>query len=471
MISFILSMTSVGQAFCGTYVGSAGAELYNSASEIVFVRDGQQTTLTMANDYEGELSEFAMLIPVPEVLTEDDVRVVDPAVFDELRQYSEPRLVSYTCEDLYPAPPPEPEPEPESTGCSGGERDEHHDTASYDYSGDDGDGYGVDTVYVEAQFITGEYEIVILSAEESAGLLGWLDAEGYAVSSDASALLQEHIDAGSYFFAARVHAEEIPAGQEQLSPLRITYQSEVPSLPIRLGTVNSAGTQDLILYSISAPSKGRLGIANYDEATVPSACLTDEGDLGAFYESLFAEAVAGEEARWVAEYGWAVDPSAAVKCDPCPEGVSPTMPLSPDALLTLGFIDEESTYGYYGYGWTAMPGYYFTRLHMRYTPEQATQDLTLYHSSLGGNTQQRYIVYEDYLEHEFPVCGEGWVAEPRSCADEGGEYAERMSASEGEAASSGGEAASCATEGASTWRGGGLLGLLLGLTALVARRR
>ena len=51
--------------------------LYNDVSQVVLARQQGQTTLTLANDYSGDLSEFAMVIPVPVVLQPEDVRTVE----------------------------------------------------------------------------------------------------------------------------------------------------------------------------------------------------------------------------------------------------------------------------------------------------------------------------------------------------------------------------------------------------------
>jgi hypothetical protein len=40
-------------AFCGFYVAKAGASLYNEKSEVIMVRDGQRTVITMSNDFKG----------------------------------------------------------------------------------------------------------------------------------------------------------------------------------------------------------------------------------------------------------------------------------------------------------------------------------------------------------------------------------------------------------------------------------
>ena len=54
-------------AFCGFYVAKADTKLFNKASQVVLVRDGDRTVLTMANDFQGEPKEFALVMPVPTV--------------------------------------------------------------------------------------------------------------------------------------------------------------------------------------------------------------------------------------------------------------------------------------------------------------------------------------------------------------------------------------------------------------------
>ena len=87
-------------AFCGTYVGGADSELYNEVSQVAMVRQGTTTTLSVYNDVHGDTDDFALVIPVPSVLQEDQVHVLDPEIFERLDQYSTPRLVSYQCSDF-----------------------------------------------------------------------------------------------------------------------------------------------------------------------------------------------------------------------------------------------------------------------------------------------------------------------------------------------------------------------------------
>ena len=57
--------SSAAHSFCGFYVASGDAKLFNHASQVALVRDGDRTVLTMANDFRGEPKEFAIVVPVP----------------------------------------------------------------------------------------------------------------------------------------------------------------------------------------------------------------------------------------------------------------------------------------------------------------------------------------------------------------------------------------------------------------------
>src|SRR5215471_16864711 len=81
--------------FCGFYVAKADTKLFNKASQVVLVRDGDRTVMTMANDFEGDPKEFAVVIPVPTFLTRGQIHVGEKALVDHLDAYSAPRLVEY----------------------------------------------------------------------------------------------------------------------------------------------------------------------------------------------------------------------------------------------------------------------------------------------------------------------------------------------------------------------------------------
>ena len=399
-MSPLLALAFVAPAahgFCGAYASSAGTDIYSSVSEVAIVRQGNRTTLTVANDVEGAAGAgFALLIPVPEVLSEDDVHVLAPETFDVLDAYTRPRMVTYTCDDF----------EPRWEDPCARERLWQRGSVTLDSGGSSDSGMAGEPapdVDVEARFVVGEYELVVLSAEESDDLFAWLFAEGYQVSGATEAVVQDALDSGAYFFAAKVSAEVELADGDMLSPLQFSYDADVFGLPIRIGTAASKGVQDLIIYAVTDYADGSVGISNYDEMSIEDECMLDGGpfqadhggDLGAYYQDAFTQAYQAEPgADWMTEYAWGNG-----HCDPC-TGEQPDEQL----LADVGFDFEQMRYGYM-----------ITRLHARYTPEEATEDLVLYLSGRTETEQVRFIEPEPRLEWKFPVCGIGMVLEPGQC--------------------------------------------------------
>ena len=144
--------------FCGFYVAKADTKLFNQASQVAIVRDGDRTVMTMANDFQGDPTEFAMVIPVPTLVKREQIAVADKALLDHLDAYSSPRLVEYH------------DPNP----CA---RSEYDGLKSLGYLGDrqapmaakEGRDRSLG-VTIEARYTVGEYDILILSAKQSGGL-------------------------------------------------------------------------------------------------------------------------------------------------------------------------------------------------------------------------------------------------------------------------------------------------------------
>src|SRR5216110_2439813 len=89
-----LTATSIAaHAFCGFYVAGSNQKMFNDATQVVLMRQGTRTVLSMQNDYRGPLEDFAMVVPVPVVLHEDDVKTLPREVFDHVDALGSPRLV------------------------------------------------------------------------------------------------------------------------------------------------------------------------------------------------------------------------------------------------------------------------------------------------------------------------------------------------------------------------------------------
>ncbi len=99
LVALILAAPAPVHAFCGFYVAGAETELFNDATNVVLMRWEDTTILSMQNDYRGPPEDFAMVVPVPVVLGEDDVRTLPRDVFSRVDRLSAPRLVEYWEQD------------------------------------------------------------------------------------------------------------------------------------------------------------------------------------------------------------------------------------------------------------------------------------------------------------------------------------------------------------------------------------
>ena len=353
--------------FCGFYVAKADTKLFNRASQVVLVRDGDRTVMTMANDFEGEPKEFAVVIPVPTFLTREQIHVGEKALVDHLDAYSAPRLVEYfdrnPCE-LYDARLAM------QTAAAPMARSE--DAASKRARG-----LGVT---IEAQYTVGEYDILILSAQQSTGLETWLRQEGYRIPAGASAVIGSYLRQNMRFFVAKVNlAEHSKLGFSYLRPLQVAYESPKFMLPIRLGMVNAKGAQDLFVYALTR--NGRVETTNYRTARLPAdmdlpVYLKQPNEFAGFYKAMFTRQVEVQDGHAVFnEYAWDMR-----WCDPCA-----TDPLSSDELRRLGVFWNSG-------GGSGPVNVFLTRLHVRYDNTHFPEDLVFQETADRTNFQGRYVL-------------------------------------------------------------------------------
>ena len=79
-----IAITTTAQAFCGFYVARADTSLFNKASQVVLVRDDDRTVITMANDFQGDVKDFAVIVPVPTFIERGQINVADGALIAHL---------------------------------------------------------------------------------------------------------------------------------------------------------------------------------------------------------------------------------------------------------------------------------------------------------------------------------------------------------------------------------------------------
>ncbi len=353
-------------AFCGFYVAGGGAELFNNATQVVLMRDGTRTVLSMQNNYEGPPADFAMVVPVPVVLKKEQVKTLPREVFTRIDQLSAPRLVEY-----WEVDPCWVEPKYDEE-----ERSVKYEKRKRKYSEDEGGAEPL--VKVEARFEVGEYDVVILSAKDALALERWLKENKYKIPEGAEPLFKPYIQQGMKFFVAKVNAKKVTfdehrpprgTGEEpvmaKLSPLRFHYDSDKFELPVRLGLINAKEKQDLIVQILA--KNQRYELANLPNVTIPTnidLAPSAKSEFPYFYVSLFDRTLEKNPKAVVTEYAW-----QATSCDPCP-----TSPLAAGDFATLGADvlppkpGNEDPYN-------PANQFVLTRLHARYDKTSLGEDL------------------------------------------------------------------------------------------------
>jgi hypothetical protein len=379
----VLGWVAPAWAFCGFYVSKADTTLFNKASQVAIARDGNRTVITMANDVSGDIKDFAVVVPVPMVLKQEQVHVGDPKVLKRLDAFSAPRLVEYF--DANPCQPQMLEDRlmsapmaPQAVGAA--------KARSSNALG----------VTVEAQFSVGEYDIVVLGAKESNGLETWLEQNGYKIPRGAAPLFRPYIRQNMKFFVAKVNLKEFnKAGFEFLRPIQMAYESPKFMLPIRLGMINAGTAQDLVVYILSP--KGQAEVVNYRTVNVPSDAnvpLFVKEEFGKVYPALFETAYNRENRNVVfREYAWNMG-----NCDPCSAD-----PLTSEELRQAGvfWMDEPSqpqppsTSRRFAPPWMSNT-VFITRLHVRYTRDKFPEDLVFQETANQQNFQGRYVLTHPY---------------------------------------------------------------------------
>lgn len=326
--------------------GGAETVLRSKASMVVLMREGRRTVLTMQNDYQGPIEDFALLVPVPEVLSRDQIRTLPHGLFERVDALSAPRLVEFW----------------EQNPCGG-------DLAQNDAPGlrrargagrlggrmeaSAGAFAAPPPVRVEAEYRIDEYDIVLLSARDADGLTRWLTDNGYRLPPGAAPVLAPYIARGTKFFVARVNAQRLRfrGGQAQLSPLQFSFDSDTFGLPIRLGLLNSPGQQDLVVMLFGRDR--RYEVASHPNLIMPTDLPVDgsvRDRVAEVYDGLFEAVRSQEPGAVVTEYAADLQPGDLSDAD--------LRRLGADALLSRN---------------TA--GFTLTRLHYRYTRDTIGDDL------------------------------------------------------------------------------------------------
>ncbi|MBW2587088.1 MAG: DUF2330 domain-containing protein, partial [Deltaproteobacteria bacterium] len=223
LLLVLISRPEPAQA-CGGLFCSASAPVNQAAERIIFSKNADQTvTAVVQIQYQGPSEEFAWVLPVPGI---PEVDVSSDLAFTRLQQASNPQytfttVVEGKCKQV--------------RGSSGS--DASGPSPNFGSGGAGGNG----GVNVLASGTVGPYDYVVIEPDMNYEKVGdvvveWLTSEGYDVvppggdPDDISMLLGGYLQGGMNLIAFR-----LTKGNDNgtIRPIRITYESDQPMIPIR----------------------------------------------------------------------------------------------------------------------------------------------------------------------------------------------------------------------------------------------
>ncbi|HVO31929.1 MAG TPA: DUF2330 domain-containing protein, partial [bacterium] len=261
-------VSSQAFAMCGCFMPPrpppsmhvADSRITNKSSKVVIVHDGDRTVVTMANDFQGDAKQFAIVVPVPSTITRDQIHVGDKEMIETLAQSTAPQLLEYPGIDPCGGPMV-------AMGRAGAPSAK--EDALSTRGGGGGNAHAL-AVKVEGSWTVGEYDIQILAAEDSDDLVTWLKNHDYAIPDGAGPVFNSYLRQNMRFFLAKVNLkEQAKSGYTYLRPLQIAYESPKFMLPIRLGMLNADGEQELSVWTVT--KKGRVESTNYRTVKMPAS--------------------------------------------------------------------------------------------------------------------------------------------------------------------------------------------------------
>lgn len=236
---------------CGGFFCDATFDPVVQTAERVLFRVNPDGTVTSVIEvqYEGEPTNFAWVLPLPEAIDPQTVGTASAGLFDALEEWTAPRFV--TADAMGDAAGVA----EMAAGCS----------CSSPFWG----GMGVDDsmgmpdvsgVEVVGASVVGPYALEVITADEPGALQSWLAMNGYPLPGAAQQPIANYVSAGMAFLGVKL-APTVPAGP--IDALEITFAADAPSLPLMLTSVAAAEDMDVTVYVLGDERYGTTGYAEH----------------------------------------------------------------------------------------------------------------------------------------------------------------------------------------------------------------
>jgi hypothetical protein len=325
----VVALSRPAVAFPGVLVAKDDAERRVRATVVVLMQHQGISIVTLMAEYEGPLTPFAFVLPVPADVRASEVRTVRRGVLARVEAISAPRFHAFYEQD------------PCASGDTEQSWDEHVKVRGPGFLAPPGlpprdRHYAVPndiSVPVEAVFKDRENEFRYseLRATDPDTLAAELGRGGYRVGPQALAALASATGAGQKLLLAEVSPERAElAGGARVALGGIRYWSRRSTSVLResLGGANGGAPEDLLLYALDR--ERRQAVKGRENAFLPLSVAVERRAaerLASVYAGLFDAFTTRHPQAFVTEFAWSTRGCG----EPCPDA-----PLAPDELMTLG---------------------------------------------------------------------------------------------------------------------------------------
>ncbi|MEZ6191960.1 MAG: DUF2330 domain-containing protein [Phycisphaerales bacterium] len=116
----------------------------------------------------------------------------------------------------------------------------------------------------------GDYDVAVLSADESESLVSWLNGNGYHVPDTIEPVAKAYIDEDWYFTAVRLRRDAVDKEESSTHPLAFRFEADQPVYPMRLTAVDSEGLSvDLYVFGPERAKADGFEVAYCNQTAFP----------------------------------------------------------------------------------------------------------------------------------------------------------------------------------------------------------
>jgi hypothetical protein len=200
-----------GGFFCGPVPVDQAAE------RIVFTMDEGTITTYVQINYVGKAEDFAWVLPMPAV---PKVDTAEMSMFRDLDRLTQPVYIGPRPPDCLRRPMPAMAP------AAAGRAAESSTT-------------------VLASGEVGPFGYHVVTSPDPEDLVKWLRDNGYHITDEMKPLVKLYTDEGLVFLAMRLKQDQ---NASDIVPVKLTYESRLPTIPLRLTAVAATPDMPVIVY-------------------------------------------------------------------------------------------------------------------------------------------------------------------------------------------------------------------------------